>query len=46
MKDSADGVGVVPICDASNWRSKPSLRTRRSMVMTIQTAARNDAVTR
>jgi hypothetical protein len=45
MKDKADDVGVVPSCEAKSWMSKPSLRTRRSIVMTMKIAARNEAVT-
>jgi hypothetical protein len=41
MNDSADPVGVVPIWDASSWMSKPSLRTRRSIMITTCTAAPN-----
>jgi hypothetical protein len=40
MKDIADSVGAMPIAAASNWMSKPSLRTRMSIVTTTNTAAR------
>jgi hypothetical protein len=42
-KKRADAVVGTPICAESSWMSKPSFRTRRSMVRTTRIAAEKGA---